>query len=314
MSAELASELHKGFAERPLVADLLKEHADAIGALRAALEGVEGAAPFAGDDLWLLRFVLSYPKADEAAKSAREAIAWRRAHEQVLRLAQERKPHPQQAMLGGYMKTALFELRDGTPLFVIRAGHSNPKQLVSNVSRDTILEFLMFTKEEALVRCDEATRRTGRLVKMLVINDLDGTSLRTSSRKFAKILGDSSKLAEVVYPQLMERTVIVNPPTVFKIMFKFAKVFMSKRTLAKLSVCPGKTKEGDIESCPFVKRRLHVSDVPHFLGGQRTVDESVFGSGEHVALQNPVEPVVDAAETSKSAEPTAKVESEESKE
>lgn len=67
MAAELAAELHKGFKERPLVADLLREHAEAVGTLRASLQSVEGAVPFAADDVWLLRFVLSYPKPDEAA-------------------------------------------------------------------------------------------------------------------------------------------------------------------------------------------------------------------------------------------------------
>jgi hypothetical protein len=93
--------------------------------------------------------------------------------------------------------------------------------------------------------CDELTRKNRKITKMLAVNDMNGVSLLSNDKRFFKSLGDSSKIAENLYPQLLEKNIVVNPPTVFKVIMSVASVFMSKKSLSKMVTCKGKigTKE-----------------------------------------------------------------------
>jgi hypothetical protein len=49
---------------------------------------------------------------------------------------------------------------------------------------------------------------------------------------------DSSKLAERLYPQMLQTTVCINVPTWFSLVMKVGKLFMSAKTLDKFKICP----------------------------------------------------------------------------
>ena len=157
----------------------------------------------------------------------------------------------------------------GEPLFVVRAGLTSPQSTLAACSTSELLTWLMYQKELAFIRCDAETRRRRVLVKMISIVDLTGTTLAHGSEtRFQKTVGDSGKLSEDVYPQLLARSVIIHPPFFFWALFSLFKVFASAKILAKLGVCPGRSPDKPSASaCPFASARFRMEQLPTFLGG-----------------------------------------------
>jgi hypothetical protein len=77
--------------------------------------------------------------------------------------------------------------------------------------------------------------------------------------------------------------VVINIPSFFSSLFAIFKTFMSKKTLEKVVVCPGKTLEQSVSKCPFIKEKFAVEDLPSFLGGKCKVRPSGSDSGETTA-------------------------------
>ncbi len=106
------------------------------------------------------------------------------------------------------------------------------------------------------------------LVKSLGLQDFKAVSIFMSrDSRFFKALGESSKIGEAIYPQLLWKQVFFDVPFFFSAMMSVARLFMSKRALEKISLCPGDAKS-DIRRCPFVRAQgIPVEDIPSFLGG-----------------------------------------------
>ena len=139
------------------------------------------------------------------------------------------------------------------------------------------------------LRCDKATRDSRILTKMIGVIDMAGVSLSSVDARFGKVQGDSGKLSEVYYPQLLGKTVLIHPPWFFTFVFSVFQKFMSAKMAEKISVCPGAcytqhpgftkvalnahkpaASAGGTESisqCPFASKRLSPQSTPSFLGG-----------------------------------------------
>lgn len=155
-------------------------------------------------------------------------------------------------------------LKDGGPLQLVRPGCVDFSPVGDLYSVEMFVQFHMIQKEAAWRKCDEMTRKTGRLVKLVVVNDFWNMSMSIPPKKIVQSFGESSKLAEKLYPQLLQTTVCCNAPTWFSWVMKISKLFLSKRTTDKFKLCP---KKGKIEDCPFVKKYFHLECVPSYLGG-----------------------------------------------
>jgi hypothetical protein len=107
------------------------------------------------------------------------------------------------------------------PLFCVRTGYCNIVGLLNSLSIEAITDMGTFDKEIAFQICDKKTRETRKLVKLITIMDLAEFSLfgNGNDSRFFKSLGDSSKTAAVVYPQLLGKTVLINPPSFFKVLY-----------------------------------------------------------------------------------------------
>lgn len=129
---------------------------------------------------------------------------------------------------------------------------------------ERMVMFHVMQKEVAWRMCDRRTRETGRLVKLVVINDFTAMRMSMPPRKVMQSYSESSKIAERLYPQMLQTTVCCNPPTWFSMVMRVGKLFLSQKTLDKFKICPG---TGTIQDCPFVRRYLNIDQIPSFLGG-----------------------------------------------
>ncbi|KAJ3124836.1 hypothetical protein HK098_000824 [Nowakowskiella sp. JEL0407] len=253
------------------VADSLAKHADHIARLQAALADVlttdELKKEF--DEVFILRFVLS--NGDKAEGPLRETIQWRTKNSKLLESVRNGAYPPHNDIIGPYTATAMHKtLIDGSPVFIIRSGLSDPNEMLKVATVDQIAEWLLYQREEAFGICDRVTRETGFICKVVSVNDFNGVKLLSMNRHFFRALGIASKLSETYYPQLLGISVMINLPSFMSLMMTLAKTFMSKRTLDKLRFCKGVTvgpNAQDISKCPYASGMILKESVPTFLGG-----------------------------------------------
>jgi hypothetical protein len=99
---------------------------------------------------------------------------------------------------------------------------------------------------------------------------LEGFSLFNYDAKFSKVIGKSSHMNAIYYPQLLGKTVIINMPVTFRMIYKAMSVFMPASTLEKQAICPANTLKKSATECPFLKNfKNGVEIMPPFLGGTR---------------------------------------------
>jgi hypothetical protein len=197
----------------------------------------------------------------------------------------------------------------GEPLYIVRAGVSNPGAVMNLLTHEQMVEFLMFSREEAFIQCDAETRRRRVVVKMVSVIHMEHAGAGFD-RRFGQCLGASSKIGEFAYPQSLLKTVLFRPPSfcerwvaracervlrpaaacahdpaarttdartrrhtrapaaVFAI-FALIRPLMSKKSLDKQSVCPGRAA-GGVAKCPFAAKHFELATLPTILGGECT--------------------------------------------
>ena len=275
---------------------LFHKHGERVRVLLQALRGdghaVGDSTPY--DDIWALRFVLSHPEDADAARAAAETLRWRAEKKEMLAAAAAGESLKRFESLERLVVAQYHgETSTGTPLYIIRAGISNTVALTNAHTHEEMVEFMMYRKELGFLLCDAMTRKTRKLTKLVTVNDLSHVSLLAGTdKRFTAVLGAASKLSETLYPQLLDRAVLINAPYIFGAIWSIIKGLMSANTRAKVAVCGSSdTRKGDISKCPFAKL-INLHTVPSFLGGGcRCVGGCVSGvSHEQPAMGGMADP------------------------
>ena len=151
--------------------ELLVTHAAAIAALRAAVPEIppHSAECTDWDDLWLLRWVLSFPKSEtDRAAALREAIAWRAEHSQILADAIAGRPAPFADKLARFNVVGFHgQTKLGEPLFIVRAGLSNPSIVMDHCTPDEVFLNMVHSREIGFRICERETRQRRVITKMI---------------------------------------------------------------------------------------------------------------------------------------------------
>ena len=243
-----------------------------IAVLRAAL----GASIPAGwDEIWLLRFTLSFSgDASKQLAAARTCIEYRQKHAALLAGAAAGQFPPKDALIKSLCFTDFHApTRYGEPVSIVRAGLCNAGALMAAVSEAEFFEWMMVQKELGFLACDAATRKNRLLVKCITVVDLLGVTLASASSsgsiKYQQIAAATGKVSESVYPQLLGKQVMLHPPRFSAAVFAVIRQFLSPRVVEKLGFCPG---PGDAHgssaaACPYARARFELADLPTFLGG-----------------------------------------------
>ena len=264
-----------GGGMRANVDDLLKKHADPISRLRAKLASVLATDTSQYDEIFLLRYVLSHRKGDDvdfekAEDCIRQTIAWRTREKSKIENAAKTGfgPKHDTAIRFNTVGHAGNLPGGGEPVYVVRTGYSDLPGLMNTLTHEEVVDWLHYTKEKVWRDCDARTRKTRRLTKEISVIDMKNFSLFGGDKRFYKCLGDASKLSAIYYPQLLGKTVMINTPSYFRVLYNTFSIFMPKSALEKQTLCPAKNTETEnVSACPFMKRFNGISAVPAFLGG-----------------------------------------------
>lgn len=276
--------------ERAPLADLLAERRGAVEELRAALQKPDGgqgdcapvpALPGFADDVWLLRYTISFEDSGAAAAAARKALAWRQENGPLIEAARRRRP-PDDFTAAEVRAIELFltsayhhTSRFGDPVFVSRMRGCNLRALMDAVSEAKLERWLNFVNECAWQYCEAASKDAGSFVKQINIQDVAAAAM-VQEMRFFRALGSSSKTNEWLRPQFIGKTYILNPPSWVKFASRLAGSVMSPGAIAKIFVHPGSvpgTAPAGVDGarlCRFAREFLgDPARVPSFVGGTR---------------------------------------------
>ncbi|KXS17135.1 hypothetical protein M427DRAFT_133599 [Gonapodya prolifera JEL478] len=262
------------------IKEALEQHKDALKRLRSsipALETATEATPGEFDDIFLLRFILSAKDFDRALQNAAATVEWRTANREVLRAVRETGRAPHHDVVAHHLVQGPHKsLVDGTPVYIIRSGISNTKELSRVASVPTVAEWILFQREQMFDMCDKITRKTGFLSKMFVILDGSHARLTGLNLHFINSVSAASSKSEIYYPQLLLAQCFINMPTFFRtVILPMAKRVMPKKAMEKSKFCGVKSTVNlppndpkPLSKCPFASRMMKPEDVPTFLGGR----------------------------------------------
>jgi hypothetical protein len=209
-------DFESGGGMRTSVDSLLVAHKAAIEELREAVADCLPEDSEFYDDIFLLRFVLTWEKKGgltESSDAVRKTVAWRTENAEALAQTVRTGIAPGEEVMKRF-NTAGYagSLAGMEPLFIVRTGYCNLKGLMNACTMEEVARLATISKEVAFAECDKKTRKTRQLVKMISIIDLEGFSMFGGDSRFHKALGESSKQAAVYYPQLLGKTVLISKP------------------------------------------------------------------------------------------------------
>ena len=165
------SELNAGGGMRLDIDQLLDNHRSEISDLRARTSDLLSRNPSFYDDIFLLRYILTHSKKggiEVAADAVRKTIAWRTENEVVLeKIALTGEAPHKDIMLRFNTAGHACDLGGYEPVWVVRTGHSNQRAMMSTLSIDQVKDWLHYSKEVFFRLCDERTRKTRKLVKVI---------------------------------------------------------------------------------------------------------------------------------------------------
>lgn len=189
------------------------------------------------DDIFILRFLLSARSFDIAIENFEKTINYKIENHELLKDIHKNgtKAIPnihifERFMITGYVGSLKPE---NHPIFIVRPGVSAVKSLLKALTVDQAANILLLFNEIGFQKCDEQTRKSRKLVKLIFVVDLMDFSIFKLNKNFAKAAGKSSKLSEIYYPQLSGLKIPINLPSTFKLIFKFMSTIHSQQEIDK---------------------------------------------------------------------------------
>lgn len=191
-----------------------------------------------------------------------QSMSWRKQHS-VDRLLPMYQPPVimKQYYAGGWH----YWDKDGRPLYILRLGQIDVKGLMRSVGEEGILRHVLSVEEEALAKCEEATRVRGRpITNCTCIVDLEGLSMRHLWRPGISALLRIIQIVQANYPETMGYLLIVRAPRVFPVMWTLVSPFIDENTRNKFFIYSGKDYFGPGGLVNYIDQQY----IPDFLGGE----------------------------------------------
>merc|ERR1712060_794041 len=158
--------------------------------------------------------------------------------------------------------------KDGDLVYVIRASLIDDKGLMSKVTVDELVEFLLYVKEVHSLVANARSEKSGRLCNVIFANDITGTR-KPPDPQFSKALTASSKSYEKLYPSLAGPTLILNLPLILQAFVGLFKPLFPKSVQAKLKFerAPFLSKLGELTplTTDSSKRNSFLAEVENLL-------------------------------------------------
>jgi hypothetical protein len=247
-----------GSKEQPY-GPMLAANRQHLDALNAALHADPLFDASKHDDLFLLRFLLSYePRGSDvsaAVAAVRRSLSLRQIHK-LDEVGHDLEHTPMRRWLDAHLHEQLAHAIDvhivqphpDAPLIVCtRLSECHFENLLTELGSANYVRASIMLMEFVSRRMDAATRRTGRLVKYIRAMDCSGLSssslfegLRFLRMEAAKVIRDM----QVLYPQMLGNVLFLHGPTTATVIYDrvIRPLMPSKVSQKTLVLCPRKWK------------------------------------------------------------------------
>eukprot|EP00041_Stephanoeca_diplocostata_P007981 m.114663 g.114663 ORF g.114663 m.114663 type:complete len:507 (+) comp17119_c0_seq1:172-1692(+) len=154
------------------------------------------------------------------------------------------------------------EDKDGNPLAWSFMGRSDPAGVYRLASKRIhrkwrFYELMRMTTVPAIM-----TRQRGKYVgQFTMVLDLKGLGMHSAYMPYVRIFNECNKLAQQVYPELIRHILILNPPSIFKVVFALVRPFLMERVVEKIRVIRGSPLAG-------LSEYIDVKYIPAMYGGE----------------------------------------------
>ncbi|KAL6781574.1 SEC14 [Auxenochlorella protothecoides x Auxenochlorella symbiontica] len=159
----------------------------------------------------------------------------------------------------GYHKTD----KEGRPVYIQHLGQVNLKTLTDITTEERMLKYHVQEYERCLKYIFPACSKVAghQVNTTFAILDVKGVGLKHLTGETRRILSEIVEIDSNNYPETLGKTLIINAPSMFAVLFKAVKPMLDARTQAKIKVC---------SSSYLSELRKYVDDenIPSYLGGK----------------------------------------------
>jgi len=148
----------------------------------------------------------------------------------------------------------------GVPLLCERTAAVHTHSLFTQVPKDIILQFHIWTMEKNDTILSEVFERLGAPVGYIYIMDLEGLGMKHYCSSVIDALKEIQAIDDNYYPESLRKVIVVNCPSVFTLFWAIARHVMHKNTVSKFTILK-KDFSKEIQ--------IHASQesIPRYLGG-----------------------------------------------
>jgi len=132
--------------------------------------------------------------------------------------------------------------RDGDPVYIDRAGVTDPSGLVKRFGREELYKYAVWLREGVFSGewQEDYYRRVGRRVRrMTIIFDLHGFSSKQMNSVAVEGLKISTRMVQENYPGQLKRMIIVRAPAIFRAFWGIMKHLIPKANHKRILFAPG---------------------------------------------------------------------------
>ncbi|GAB4815807.1 hypothetical protein N2152v2_002853 [Parachlorella kessleri] len=216
------------------------QEAALIERFRQELQAELNPLPPSTDKLTLRRFLRARKHSLSKAKGMfLDQLEWRKAND-VDSVLHGFKFEERDRFFEYYPEGFYGTDRLGRPVYVQQPGKVNTDELWKFTTMERCVRYHIQQQERYLnVVLPSASLASGKIQEQsIVLLDMDGVGVSTLTGEVRKILALIMEIDQDNYPELMYKTLIINAPTTFRVLWAMVRHLMDARTQAKIEVLP----------------------------------------------------------------------------
>lgn len=267
------------------IKELLASNRTAIDKLKALVaehipEGGTDGVYCAYDDIFFLRYILSFTTPAKAKDSVIKTIQYRALPENQALFREIKAKNgaitddPVALRIRKYQCGVMLppeaQVKEGATVLV-RGSFTNNDGLFANITYEEQVHVNMLYREISFWQCNRATRAKGKLAKQVLLFDMSGVKFSDMmDKRQSEIHSKVTALAASYYPQLLQKMCMVNAPSWMTWVLSLSRKVLPKRNMDKIEMF---TSHDVMWQSDWAKATLNPAYIPTFLGGKQPEGE-----------------------------------------
>lgn len=151
----------------------------------------------------------------------------------------------------------------GRPIYIQHLGQINMTALMKLTSEERMIKFHIQEYERALKYIFPACSKAAgcHISQTLTILDLKGVGLRHLTGDVKRIMSMITRVDQDNYPETLGKTLLINAPSIFKMIWGLVKPMLDPRTQEKIEVCPSNYMS-------VLLKWVDEENIPEYMGGK----------------------------------------------